>query len=111
MDTYEVKNTFERFAEMNDIPEEEEKRFKELVDEMDDLGEGAENVTATPEVRDLIGRVRDILIEDLELDRDSEEYLTIVPTLNELIESLRPEEERKELQEMRKEDAREEVGV
>lgn len=111
MDTYEVKETFEGFVEMNDVSEEEEERFKQLVDEMDDLDEGVESVTTTPEVRDLIGRVRDILIEDLDLDRDSEEYLTIVPTLNELIESLRPQQEKDELEEMRKENAREELGV
>jgi hypothetical protein len=30
----EVKQTFEGFAEINDIPESEEERFKGLIDEM-----------------------------------------------------------------------------
>lgn len=111
MDTYEVKQVFEGFAELNNISEEEENRFKNLVDDMDDLDEGVDTVTSTSEVRELIGRVRDMLIDDLELENGSDDYIKVVSNLNELIELLRPEQEKKEMERMREEDARAELGI
>lgn len=106
MDTYQVKQTFEGFADINDIPEDEEERFKELVDEMDDLENGLEDVTATPEVRDRIGKARDTIMEQLGLDPQSDEGIKVLGTLNELIQGLTPEQERREIEEIGTEEVR-----
>jgi len=92
----QVKQTFEGFAEINDISKSEEKRFKELIDEMDKVEDGVEGVTASEEVIHFIGKRRDQLMDDLGLESDSDAGILVLSTFNDLITDLRPEREKEE---------------